>query len=307
MRYRMAIHKLVLLGIFLAALLLGLISKILEWNAINQSISSVMIPEYSYVNDIEWMNKMETKYAKMNSHMKKICRKYNTTGAKHIGQRHWLIDTRHQLAHCLRSKHGSTGWIKLFNSLLPIDEREGKRARIVDKYIQWFKINKNKTNSTNLFPDILKHDDIFTFTFTRHPFERLVSFYNRNVVELRQYRKYHMKTFSEYLDSIIKGRMVSTSWRNSWKECNFCFVNFNIVGRMESYEEDFRYIIVKNNLSHLIPLQKASIKSNSPSNKNTHDEALEKFSLINKTTIEKLYHLYQMDFELFDYNIDMFL
>ena len=76
---------------------------------------------------------------------------------------------------------------------------------------------------------------------------------------------------------------------------------------METYEEDFRYIIVKNNLSHLIPLQKASIKSNSPSNKNTHDEALEKFSLINETTIEKLYHLYQMDFELFDYIIDMFL
>lgn len=96
---------------------------------------------------------METKYAKMNSHMKKVCRKYNTTGEKHIGKRHWLIDARHELAHCLRSKHGSTGWVKIFNSLLPIDEREGKRARIVNKYIQWFPINKHKTNSTKLFPD----------------------------------------------------------------------------------------------------------------------------------------------------------
>ena len=76
---------------------------------------------------------------------------------------------------------------------------------------------------------------------------------------------------------------------------------------METYEEDFWYIIVKNNLSHLIPLQKASTKLNSPSNKNRHDEALEKFSLINKTAIERLYHLYKMDFELSRYYIDMFL
>ena len=117
---------------------------------------------------------------------------------------------------------------------MPIDEREGKRARIVDKYIQWFPINKHKTNSTQLFSDILKHDNIFTFAFTRHPFERLVSFYNRNVVERRQYRRLHIKSFSEFLDRIIEGHIASVTWEKSWKERTFCFVTFNIVGRMEA-------------------------------------------------------------------------
>ena len=59
MRYREAIRKSILLGVFLAALLLGLISKILELDSMNKSISSLMIPEYSYIKGIEWMNKME--------------------------------------------------------------------------------------------------------------------------------------------------------------------------------------------------------------------------------------------------------
>ena len=217
----------------------------------------IELPHIFYFTDIEWMDEMETKYAKMNEHIKTVCQRYNTTGKTHVYRRRWLIDTTHNLAHCLRAKLGSTGWIHNFNSLLAKAEREEKRALIVGKYMQWFHINRRKRKPGQSFPDILKHDSIFTSTFTRHPFERLVSFFNRNVMEIPTYRKMSFPTF---LDSIINGHHRSFSWKYSWKQCNFCFVTFDTIGRMETYDEDFRYIIIKYNISHLVPLQNSSKK-----------------------------------------------
>ena len=148
-------HKFILLGVFLLILLylvqLDVINKILSWDNGVRSNATVVIPKYHYQSDIEWMDEIETKYAKMNEHIKTVCQRYNTTGKTHVYRRRWLIDTTHNLAHCLRAKLGSTGWIHNFNSLLAKAEREEKRALIVGKYMQWFHINKRKRKPRQRF------------------------------------------------------------------------------------------------------------------------------------------------------------
>ena len=73
---------------------------------------------------------------------------------------------------------------------------------------------------------------------------------------------------------------------------------------METFSDDVMYIICKNNLEHLLPLKMAFIKKN-PKNykKSTRAVTTKKFSQLTKYQIQKLYNIYRLDFELFEYNL----
>jgi hypothetical protein len=46
--------------------------------------------------------------------------------------------------------------------------------------------------------------------------------------------------------------------------CSMCSekVRFDVIGRLETFSDDLRYIVIKKNLSHLIPLEKVTMKLN---------------------------------------------
>ena len=100
-------------------------------------------------------------------------------------------------------------------------------------------------------------------------------------------------------------------WLPYEDRCHFCTIPYQAIGRMETFEEDVRYIILKNKWENIIPLpSEKSIHKNRSKRDETDDEVneyLSYFSQLSKTTVEKLYEKYKMDFDLFSYDATAYL
>ena len=109
------------------------------------------------------------------------------------------------------------------------------------------------------------------FTFVRHPFERLVSAY-RDKLELAKmhgyvYTRYAYKiikhasgqdklaaslamrqrrrpTFAEFVAYLVDGWApdYNDHWLPYWLHCHLCHVEYDVVGKMETVQEDFKFI-----------------------------------------------------------------
>ena len=262
-----------------------------------------------------WLKKMEIKYAETNDHIKKVCQKYDLSDRTKARYKQFMVDTTHHLAFCRNAKVGTTTWMHHFNDLLPVDERPwgdgtGKlkdmiRVRINRK----FKANQlgKFRNPGEEFPKLFEQNNYTVFSFVRHPFERLVSAYNDKI-------NTEKVPFTRFVDKVIKRFAEQTEdrhWKTFVSRCQYCYVPYNVIGRMETFQEDVQYIILKNKLEKLLPLDKAlnfqSINSSKRDVNDTTQLTREKFYQLSNEQIQNLYKIYQLDFELFDYDIDIFL
>ena len=273
--------------------------------------------EYSSTEILNWLETMETRYEETNKHIKEVCQKYGIYNPTKPRLSQWLVDTNHHLAFCGNAKVGSTTWMHHFNALLPEGERpwgngtgtlrDSIRFKILKRFHLWFSLNSERINSGNYFPELLKQDNITIFTFVRHPFERLVSAYNDKI-------KSKNVSFSNFAKRVIRAfdkQKMDGHWKPFLKNCHHCFVHYNIIGRMESFQEDVQYIIIKHKLENILPINNTlnfrSLNSKSLNKIDAKQASLEKFSQLTKTEIKKLYELYRLDFELFNYDLDIYL
>ena len=264
-----------------------------------------------------WFRKMEAKYAKLNEHVKEVCKKYNLDNPSEARYRHLMIDTTHHLAYCRNAKVGSTTWMHHFNDLLPLDERpwgdgtgnlnDSTRARINNAFKPSSLFQSERENPGTFFTKLFKDENYEVFTFVRHPFERLVSAYTNKVNSEKV-------SFSSFADKVINRfaeERVDIHWRLFSSRCQHCYIPYTMIGRMETFDEDVQYIILKNGLEKQLPITKAlQFKSKNSSlrgNKENRSITMQHFSQLKKQQIKELYELYKMDFELFEYDIDAFL
>ena len=113
-------------------------------------------------------------------------------------------------------------------------------------------------------------------------------------------------------------RRVNEHWIPYYMRCAFCNIDYSrFIGRLETFEQDVKYVLVKTNLTKEIPLQDASERMlNTATSKVISDEKLnnegliiasdrtmEYFKPLNKTLINKLYQLFKPDFDMFLYSI----
>ena len=47
---------------------------------------------------------------------------------------------------------------------------------------------------------------------------------------------------------------IDVHWRPYNARCLYCDIPYNVIGRVETFEEDMKYILLKQNLTHLISL-----------------------------------------------------
>ena len=282
--------------------------------ALNVSLESNLEASSKKIKD--WMKTMEIRYSKTIKHIEDVCRKYNIGKPETFKFDEYMIDVKHQLAYCANAKVGSTTWINHFNSLLPVHERPFKygtseidnytRNWIRTKFLVWSLYSAKKNKQAQVFSDLVKTHNMTVFTFVRHPFERLVSAYNDKIDSKHS-------SFPRFVETLIENfNKTNTIQNNHWKpfiqRCNHCLTNYTIVGRMETFQQDVQYIILKNKLEKFLPLNTSLqfVPLNS-SKKDTKKETIEKFSQLNDEQIRKLYAIYKLDFELFDYDIDVYL
>ena len=91
-------------------------------------------------------------------------------------------------------------------------------------------------------------------------------------------------------------------WRPQYAGCPYCHVDYQIIGKAETFADDVKYIVLKKNLTSLIPLEATKKKNHA-----TNQEAKKTnyMAQLSKDQIERLYRYYQRDFDLFGYHYDI--
>ena len=90
--------------------------------------------------------------------------------------------------------------------------------------------------------------------------------------------------------------------------CFYCDVKYDVIGRLEEFEEDILYIAMRQNLtSQMKDLSKAMNKVASKEGSSLPMRILEYMSQIPQNHKDELFELYKIDFEMFDYEYRQFL
>ena len=101
--------------------------------------------------------------------------------------------------------------------------------------------------------------------------------------------------------------------------CDFCEINYDIVGRVETLEEHLKYIAHINNFTSFLPNDESkyhvhpsgmkrfaspeALQNNNIANLRIKEEKITKyFSMLDLKQLDGLYNMYQIDFELFGYS-----
>jgi len=84
--------------------------------------------------------------------------------------------------------------------------------------------------------------------------------------------------------------------------CQFCRIKYDLIGKIESYNEDMKFLFVKRKLpSNVIPGGKFN---QTPKKAN---KTLSYIKQLTPRTIEKLYLAYKVDFDMFGYSVEEYL
>ena len=129
-------------------------------------------------------------------------------------------------------------------------------------------------------------------------------------------------TFPQFIDHVLSDIKTPQSehWRPQFINCNYCTINYDMIGRVETLKKDLEYISYVNYMKYFTSREEqltvnpsgvnGSIKTktnpqyNKSKRKSTTEEKANKyFSTLNSTQLDNLYELYQLDFELFDYSV----
>ena len=185
---------------------------------------------------------------------------------------------------------------------------------------EWFKVEK---------PNLIKfvqENNYLLFTFVRHPFERLVSAYKEKILGQHKhvnhvdvkyksiFQKRNAMSFPDFIDLIVKefksDNPVNGHWNTFSNICLHCTIPYDVIGKLETFNEDFKYIILKLGLQNILSIKDIEKDSKNKSNYKTSEkkkEILKYFSQLTKEKFEELWKIYRVDFEMFGYDASDYL
>ena len=267
------------------------------------------------------------------------CRKYKppkSNGKYSVeSPKRFIIDLPHKLVYCSVAKVASTNWRWVFEQLSgAISPGQSVEQRQINKQLK-----KELTFMTSLQPMTVQQiwEKSLTFMFARHPFSRVLSAY-RNKLDpnttferarywqhslgvpiIKKYRKKSLKNkfsflsssydlkFSEFVhflgDKTNKGNNFYSNihWADLNKQCSPCDVDYDVIGKLETLDDDVKYILTLANLQDQVQFAEPASSSPTYSYKsNTLENYLES---VPAPLIRNLYERYELDFKLFGYEL----
>jgi len=277
---------------------------------------TVLATESSNKGFEDWWEKQKQR----KSQIKKTCQKYGASVRKNINENDLMYDPRHELLFCRNAKVGTTTWLTHFLRLSALSE-DAKN----DTMYSSPKLHRNippmfrVPNDYDLDLRMLAKSTT-SFSMVRHPFERLVSAYQDKMVDGTDpsyfsiknfiFDKYGEVTFPNFVRMILyksrtKCRTMSTCrldkhWKPFISRCAFCDIPYRVIAKAETFLEDQQYI------GQLAGVQLERVETHHSSGGSTRDLARKYFEQLDSHTVDKLYALYQVDFEMFGYSPDLF-
>jgi len=218
--------------------------------------------------------------------MKQVCRKTKTqiSSPRRVGAEQTLMwDTQHHLVYCPIYKVASGTWTTNFLRLSSFNSQMPKWQRFSKQY------NASESTARKMFPPPKgkrkQREELSRsakFLVVRHPFDRIISAYKGKIAKPnakpRFYRtlqkeiksKYSKNkadikagvppTFEEYwryLIDLTDGLVTPSDWRvvdcvrAYYSVCVPCDVNYDVILKLETHDDDTEYFVRKYNLTEL--------------------------------------------------------
>lgn len=310
----------------------------------------------------QWMQeKMEMKYLTMKERIEYVCKKYHLWRRRKLVYKESLaVDTHYKVALCSHPKAGSTTWRFHYKNFLSnetvnkLRKQYGKDflnlKRVMNK--KFWRITENDIRGSSgdminphTLNKFLKNKEILSFSFVRHPFERLVSAYKDRVIDINAEKHHFIEnngiqkwfhqdhSFPAFVDLVLSQyrqscfsdqsqtssmhqdesydsqceREINEHWQPFASRCSFCDIDYDLIGQMETWSEDFNYIVRKNKLENILKLENDTSKKYHPTKGDTQQMTKKYFSKISKKQGEDLYKMYRMDFQMFQYDPNPYL
>ncbi|KAF6217200.1 hypothetical protein GE061_001554 [Apolygus lucorum] len=239
----------------------------------------------------------------------------------------FLINKKHHLVWCNIFKAASTSWMYNFNILAGYKKNFLRRTNIVP-----LQLARRRYPRPSLSELKTALNSSYSFIIVRHPLERLLSAYRDKIQYalpntphqklgheiIAKYRKQYKKgdkkssfprwpTISEFvnylMDSRKKGEALDMHWATMTEFCTPCQINFDIIIKFETLEEDQMYLI------ELVGVEdKIKPEWKNPSKGRMTQEVLHSYySQLTVNQVLALYSIYKYDFDLFGYSIKKYL
>ena len=159
---------------------------------------------------------------------------------------------------------------------------------------------------------------------------RLVSAYEDKVLGLSEFGEIfeivRNKTFPEFVDFVLD-ECTSNRYNGHWEpqhvHCEYCDIKYDMIGRVEHLENDLKYIAFRNNFTSALNSMSSKLHIHSSGGKRFEKprknisklknakQKMEKtkryFKMLNASQLIKLYQMYEVDFEMFDYSAEPYL
>ena len=262
---------------------------------------------------------MRVKHRKATKNIKEFCAKYGTD--------HQSVDVdpdldnlfvveKYKIVYCSVPKVACTVWKGIMAKLQGLNISKGihKNTKGKLKILSNYSVGERET--------ILK--TYRKFLFVREPFERLLSayrdcFWGKYKTKQDYWKDYQGKikqvlmsrtslpnetysgnvTFEQFATYLVlrlrEGGLFQEHWREQYKLCHPCRIQFDYIGHYETMAEDAMFILRKTNLEN---------KVNFPEWQPTDtSELMQKYySTLSLLRIRQLQSIYNKDFELFGYS-----
>lgn len=240
----------------------------------------------------------------------------------------FLINRPHHLVWCNVFKAASTSWMYNFNVLAGYSPKFLYRTKVVP--LQLARKRYPRPTLQELQEAL---NDSLSFLIVRHPLERLLSAYrdkmqsplpntmhqklgNQIILKYRDANKLmgnrqHVNprwpTFPEFIryltDTFNSGQRYDMHWAPIAEFCTPCQIDFKVIAKFETLQNDQNYIIYSAGLQNVIKPE----WKNSAKGRTTSELTSGYYSQLTKRQIRKLHEIYKYDFELFEYSIDEYL
>nr|XP_006817747.1 PREDICTED: carbohydrate sulfotransferase 11-like [Saccoglossus kowalevskii] len=247
-------------------------------------------------------------------HVAMMCQQYPELSAERVKYNNLLVDDNYNILYCPAAKVASTNWRKVFlvlrGTFKNVSEIPGNRLV--------YRLNYPHLDSYTKSEIELRMRTYTKFMFTRHPIPKLLSAYINKLgdspqwVLLKKIRPWmtvvdkinyasNKLSFSDFVNHILKtdSNQLNEHWGLITNQCNPCNIDYDILGKFETLNEDSEGVLKAINASNIVDFSSyAPHRTNSSS----IDVLVKYYSQLSKQQIEGLYSKYEIDFRLFDYN-----
>lgn len=162
-------------------------------------------------------------------------------------------------------------------------------------------ILKRVDENTETLTDLSDYDDYLKFSFVRNPIKRVLSCYNKKILNADTIAKLHLlskykglhynMSLKEFIDWLLTEEGSDKYADRHWVSQHKILTNCDFIGKLENFEEDLNTIFEHKNISD-IPIPKLAQSSWLP--KKNQEE-------ITYDMKDKIFKRYRKDFVKFDY------